>query len=719
MKKSKAAVILAVILAAFVGLAYYASIILSSTGIGEDMSIPLGLDLSGGVSITYQVVDENPSAEDMSDTIYKLQKRVDSYSTEASVYQVGDDRITVEIPGVQDANEILEDLGNPGSLEFQMPDGSVFMTGDMVEDAQGATATDRYGNKQYIVSLKLTDEGAKIFGEVTSENIGKNLPIVYDGETISYPQVQSAITGGEAQITGMSSFEEADNLATQIRIGSLSLQLSELESSVVGAQLGSQAIASSLKAGAIGLAIVMVFMIVMYAVPGIAASLALAIYTTLVIATLYLFDITLTLPGIAGIILGIGMAVDANVIVFARIREEIATGKSVQTSMKIGFQKAMSAILDGNITTLIASVVLMALGSGTVKGFAYTLMISIILSLFTAMVVTRYILYSLYALGLKSEKLYGRAKERKSIDFIGKKAVFFTISGIIIAAGLISMGVHSATEGKALNYGLDFMGGTSTTADFGKDMTIEDIENDIVPYVEKVTGDSDVQATKVEGTTQVTIKTRTLSLDERQELEDTLAENCDVDASTITSQSISSTISGEMRSDALKAVIVSCIFMLLYIWFRFKDIRFAASAILALVHDVLVVITVYALVRISVGSTFIACVLTIVGYSINDTIVIFDRIRENLALKTGKQTAEELREVANKSLTQTLSRSINTSITTFIMVVMLYILGVASIRDFSLPLMAGLVCGAYSSICIATELWYVMKVHFGKNKATK
>ena len=510
MKKSKAAVILAVILAAFVGLAYYASIILSSTGIGEDMSIPLGLDLSGGVSITYQVVDENPSAEDMSDTIYKLQKRVDSYSTEASVYQVGDDRITVEIPGVQDANEILEDLGNPGSLEFQMPDGSVFMTGDMVEDAQGATATDRYGNKQYIVSLKLTDEGAKIFGEVTSENIGKNLPIVYDGETISYPQVQSAITGGEAQITGMSSFEEADNLATQIRIGSLSLQLSELESSVVGAQLGSQAISTSLKAGAIGLAIVMVFMIIMYAVPGIAASLALAIYTTLVIATLYLFEITLTLPGIAGIILGIGMAVDANVIVFARVREEIATGKSVQTSMKIGFQKAMSAILDGNITTLIASVVLMALGSGTVKGFAYTLMIGIILSLFTAMVVTRYILYSLYALGLKSEKLYGRAKERKSIDFIGKKAVFFTISGIIIAAGLISMGVHSATEGKALNYGLDFMGGTSTTADFGKDMTIEDIENDIVPYVEKVTGDSDVQATKVEGTTQVTIKTRTL-----------------------------------------------------------------------------------------------------------------------------------------------------------------------------------------------------------------
>ncbi len=707
---------MAFILAALVGLGYYASIILSSTGVGETMSIPLGLDLSGGVSITYQVMDENPSAEDMNDTIYKLQKRVESYSTEATVYQVGDDRITVEIPGVQDANQILEDLGNPGSLEFQLPDGSVFMTGDMVEDAQAATTTDKYGNKAYIVSLKLNDEGAKVFGEVTSENIGNRLPIVYDGETISYPEVQSAITGGEAQITGMSTFEQADTLATQIRIGSLSLQLSELESSVVGAQLGSQAIESSLKAGAIGLVIVMVFMIVMYAVPGIAASLALAIYTTLVIATLYLFEITLTLPGIAGIILGIGMAVDANVIVFSRIREEIATGKSVQTSMKIGFQKAMSAILDGNITTLIAAVVLMALGSGTVKGFAYTLMIGIILSMFTAMVITRWILYSMYALGLKNEKFYGRAKERKSINFIGKKAIFFALSGIVIAAGLIGMGVHKSSEGKALNYGLDFMGGTSTTADFGKEMTIEDIEKDIVPYVEEITGDSDVQANKVEGTTQVTIKTRTLSLDERQQLETVLTDNFAIDASTITSQSISSTISGEMRTDALKAVIVACIFMLLYIWFRFKDIRFATSAILALVHDVLVVLTVYALLRISVGNTFIACMLTIIGYSVNDTIVIFDRIRENMAGMASKQTPEVLAEVANRSLTQTLSRSINTSITTFIMVVMLYILGVSSIREFALPLMAGLICGAYSSICIATELWYVMKVHLGKKK---
>ena len=457
MKKSKAIVILIVILGALAGLAYYASIILSSTGIGEEMSIPLGLDLSGGVSITYQVVDDNPSAEDMSDTIYKLQKRVEGYSTEASVYQVGDDRITVEIPGVSDANAILEDLGNPGSLEFQLPDGTVYMTGDQVADAQAGTTTDSYGNKQYVVQLKLTDDGAKLFADATTDNVGNYLPIVYDGETISYPQVKEAITGGTAQISGMKTYEDAETLATQIRIGSLSLKLQELESSVVGAQLGSQAISSSLKAAAIGLVIVMIFMIVMYQIPGLAAAIALAIYTCLVIATLYLFEITLTLPGIAGIILSIGMAVDANVIIFARIREEIATGKTVNSSMKIGFKKAMSAILDGNITTIIAALVLIALGSGTVKGFAYTLMIGIVLSMFTALVVTRWILYSFYAIGIRDEKFYGRAKERRTLNFLGKRGVFFTVSLAMIAAGFIGMGVHAAKGSGALNYGLDFV----------------------------------------------------------------------------------------------------------------------------------------------------------------------------------------------------------------------------------------------------------------------
>ncbi len=712
--KGRGAAMLMVIALILGGLAYYASIILSSTGIGKDMSIKLGLDLAGGVSITYEVEEDDFTSEEVSDTIYKLQKRIESYSTEAVVYREGEDRITVEIPGVTDANAILEELGKPGSLEFQTPEGEAFLTGDMIEDAQPGSYKNEMGNNEFVVDLTFTAEGAQKFGEGTSANVGKTLPIVYDGEVISNPEVQSAITGGTAQITKIGSFEEAEILASNIRIGSLSLHLSELRSNVVGAQLGNDAISSSLKAAAIGLGIVMVFMMIVYFIPGVAASIALAIYTCLVIATLYLFEITLTLPGIAGIILSIGMAVDANVIIFARIREEIAGGKPVGSAMDTGFKKALSAIIDGNVTTLIAAAVLGVFGSGTVKGFASTLAIGIILSMFTALVITRLILNSLYAVGLKDQKYFGKGKVLKTLHLIERKAVLFGISIVIIVAGFVAMGVYGS-NGNALNYSLDFIGGTSTTIPFEKDYTIKEIESDMVPLVEGVTGDSDIQTTQVQGTNQIIFKTRTLSLDEREALNQAFIDKYKVDEKEIQSESISSAVSSEMRADAVKAVLIAVVCMLIYIWFRFSDARFAVSAILALGHDVLVVLTCYAVMRISVGSTFIACMLTIIGYSINDTIVIFDRIRENIRLKKVTDSAS-LREIANESLTQTLSRSINTSITTFIMVFMLWLLGVATIRDFSLPLMVGLISGSYSSICVATQLWYVFKRKIGKHK---
>lgn len=712
--KGQGCAMLLVIVLILGGLAYYASIILSSTGIGEDMSIKLGLDLAGGVSITYQVDEDDFTDEEVSDTIYKLQQRVEAYSTEAVVYREGDDRITVEIPGVTDANAILEELGKPGSLEFQTPDGEAFLTGDMIEDAQAGSYSNDMGNNEFVVDLTFTSEGAEIFGEVTSANVGKTLPIVYDGEVISSPEVQQAITGGTAQITKIGSFEEAEILASNIRIGSLSLQLSELRSNVVGAQLGSDAISSSLKAAAIGLIIVMLFMMIVYFVPGVAASVALAIYTCLVIATLYLFEITLTLPGIAGIILSIGMAVDANVIIFARIREEISSGKSVGSSINMGFKKALSAIVDGNVTTLIAAAVLYLFGSGSVKGFASTLAIGIILSMFTALVITRLILNALFALGLQDVKYFGKGKVLNTLHLVEKRMILFGISIVIIAAGFISMGVYGS-NGNALNYSLDFIGGTSTTVPFEKDYTIEEIDSELVPLVEGVTGDSDVQTTQVQGTNQIIFKTRTLSLDEREALNKVFVDNYKVNEDEIQSESISSAISSEMRADAVKAVLIAVVCMLIYIWFRFSDARFAVSAIAALGHDVLVVLTCYAVMRISVGSTFIACMLTIIGYSINDTIVIFDRIRENMKLKKVKD-ADALCEVANDSLTQTLSRSINTSITTFIMVFILWLLGVATIRDFSLPLMVGLISGSYSSICVAAQLWFVFKRKIGKNK---
>ncbi len=707
MKKNRGILVLVLTVIVLGFLSYTTMIGWGPTGTGAAKNINLGLDLSGGVSITYQTTDKNPSGEDMDDTIYKLQKRVEQYSTEAQVYQEGDNRINVEIPGVTDANEILEDLGKPGSLVFQDSEGNTVLEGSDVASAEGQVAQDQTSkNNEYIVSLTFTEEGADKFAEVTSANVGKQISIVYDGEVISAPTVQEAITGGKCQIDGMSSIEEAKELASFIRIGGLKLELTELRSSVVAAQLGVDAIKTSLQAGAIGLIIVMLFMIFVYRVPGLVASIALLVYTTLILITLNAFDITLTLPGIAGIILGIGMAVDANVIIYARIQEEIAAGVTVKNAIKAGFQKAFSAIFDGNITTLIAAFVLMWLGSGSVKGFAYTLALGIVMSMFSALVVSRYVMRAFYAIGVQDEKFYGKAKERKTINFVGHKKIFFVISIICILAGPVAMGVFHGSQGKALNFSLDFMGGTATTVMFNENMSMEEVDDKVVPVVEDITGDANVQATKVVDTNQVVIKTRELSLDERQELNAAMVEKFDVDEDLITAESISSTVSSEMQRDAIMAVIVATFFMLIYIWFRFKDIRFAGSAVLALLHDVLVVLAFYAIARTSVGNTFIACMLTIVGYSINATIVIFDRIRENMQTKKRKQ---DLAEIVNVSVTQTLTRSIYTSFTTFVMVLLLFILGVSSIREFALPLMVGIICGAYSSVCITGSLWYVMK----------
>lgn len=729
----------------------------SAVGWGNDhtgaaKNIKLGLDLAGGVSITYQVKDENPSESEMKDTIYKLQKRVEQYSTESSVYQEGDDRINIEIPGVSNANEILDELGQPGSLyfiaqtgsdgtpnyeqvnstgdaakDYQLKksleeleaDGSLVLTGSDVKSAKAETMENQTTKaKENIVSLVFTKDGTKKFADATTKafEAQESIGIYYDGSFVSVPNVNNAIENGEAQITGSMSFEEADALASTIRIGGLKLELEELRSNVVGAQLGEQAISTSLKAGAIGLAIVFLFMIFVYYLPGLASGLALLIYTELVIVILNAFNVTLTLPGIAGIILGIGMAVDANVIIFARVKEEMERGKSVRNALKTGFQKAMSAIVDGNVTTLIAAAVLWVKGSGTVKGFAQTLAIGIIVSMFTALVITRMIIYAFYAVGLRSEKLYyrPRKKERTTIPFLAKRKLFIGISLVVIIAGVAFMGVNASRGKGAFAYSLEFQGGTSTNVTFNKDYSIDEIDKEIVPILEEVTGDANVQTQKVAGTNQVIIKTVTLDLAKREALNKALVDNFGVDESKITAENISSTVSNEMRQDAIIAVIVATICMLLYIWFRFKDIRFATSAVTALLHDVLVVLTFYAIARIAVGNTFIACMLTIVGYSINATIVIFDRIREELRLKT-KTT--DLEEVVNKSITCTLTRSIYTSLTTFVMVAVLFVMGVSSIKEFAAPLMVGIICGAYSSVCITGALWYIMKTKIGKKTA--
>lgn len=747
MSKVKSIIVLFLTVALIGGLGFIAVFGVGENKTGAASKIKRGLDLEGGVSITFGVVGETPAATDLNDTVFKLKQRVDRIDTEAQVYPEGNDRINVEIPGADNAEEILEELGRPGSLYFIrhyapdnttsnysydsasgmyvlardldeiIADGSAILSGTDVKSATARTSKNDYSQVEYVVELVFTPEGAKIFAEETTaayERGRDSIAIYYDGELISVPNVQNPITSGTGIISGQASMEEAEKLASNIRIGGLSLELEELQSKVVGAQLGMDAIDTSVKAGIIGLIIVMIFMIAVYWIPGVASALALAIYTILVLLTMNAFELTLTLPGIAGIILSIGMAVDANVIIFARIREELGTGKTVRSAIDIGFKKALSAILDGNITTLIAAFVLIWFGTGSVKGFAITLAIGIVLSMFTALVITRLILKALYGIGLRSEKLYGATKEHKTVDFLKRKALFFSVSAALIVAGIVGMIAFKAQGKGSLNYGLEFAGGTTITVPMNEEYTLERVNKEIVPEVEKVIGSGDIQTQTVKGTTDVIIKTRTLNSDERTELETVLRDTFDIpEDKEIGQDTIGATISNEMRRNAVISVAIATLCMLLYIFIRFRDFRFATSAVVALLHDVLVVLAFYALFRVSVGNTFIACMLTIVGYSINATIVIFDRIRENMKSMTKK---DDLKEVVNKSITQTLTRSIYTSFTTFVMVLVLFIMGVNSIRLFALPLMVGIVCGAYSSVCITGALWYVMKKRIGAGK---
>lgn len=737
---------LLIILLLVIGITYIDFKGVDPQGTGSASEIHLGLDLAGGVSITYQVVgDEEPDATDMSDTIAKLQKRVEGYSTEAIVYQEGEDRICIEIPGVSDANQILQELGRPGALYFinqtndagelnytaemmqsnegygyayvlkksipqLLEEGSILVQGTDVKDAKAGTLQDSMGNSMHAVSLTMTEEGARKFAQATERASKKqeSLAIYYDGEIISAPSVNETIPDGNAQISPMESYETAERLASTIRIGGLKLELEELHSKVVGAQLGVEAIDTSLIAGAIGLLLVIIFMCVIYRIPGVAASIALLFYVASTIWLLNGFDMTLTLSGIAGIILSIGMAVDANVIIFERIREEIGAGESVRTAIKTGFEKALSAIIDGNITTLIAAVVLLVLGPGSVKGFAQTLALGIALSMFTAVVITKYLLYALYDMGITDKKWYGATKEKKTLDVLSKKGLFFGIAGAVILAGVITIGIYKVNSGDGLNYSLEFKGGTATTVAFEEAKTLEDVNSDVLPLIEDVV-DGAVQIQTIQGSNEVIFKTNTLEAEDREALNQMFLDEFGLEESKITSETISSTISSEMKSDTIIAVLVAIVCMLIYIRIRFSDIRFGFSSVLALVHDVLVVIGFYAITRVSVGNTFVACILTIVGYSINATIVIFDRIRENIAQMKKK---DDLKDVVNVSILQTMTRSIYTSITTLIMVVCLYLFGVTSIREFALPLMVGILCGGFSSVCLAGPFWFLLTKKF-------
>ena len=727
MKKTKRNAVLVIIAFLLVlGVAIYTAIF-GVADRGKVEYIKLGLDLKGGLSVTYEIQEDDYSDKDLEDTKYKIEKRVEAYTNEYSVYEDGDKKITAEIPGVTNADEILEALNIEGKLEFLDPDNytkwsqgqeyEAALTGD---DIKNATAGIDSGNgNDNVVQLVFTDAGAQKFADVTSANVGKIVYIIYDNKVVSAPTVQSAITGGSAEINKIGSYEEAEQLATTIRIGALPLTLKQVRSNIVGATLGSDAISTSLKAGAIGIALVFLIMIIVFRIPGLVASFALAFYTILDLLVLNLFNVTLTLPGIAGVILSVGMAVDANVIIFTRIKEELADGKSVKQAVKGGFHNALSAIIDGNVTTLIAALVLGIFGTGTIKGFAITLAIGVVLSVFTALAVSQSLLTALVNLGVTDAKYFGVAREPKKTNFV--KAGKFCMLGslIVIIACFCMMPVNNKSKGSPLNFSVEFAGGTSLTVGFDKEYSLSEAEKDIVPVIAEAAGigEAGISVQTVSGTNEIVFKMPELSDDgtddsQMSKVRSALTDKLGADVKE--ANVISGSVSSEMSKNAIFSVILAAILMLIYIAIRFHDVKFGASAVIALLHDVAMVFCLYIILRLTVGNTCIACLLTIVGYSINATIIIFDRVRENIGVMKPKKAT--YKDIVNLSINQTFSRTIYTSLTTFVTIFVLYIMGVASIKEFALTLMAGVVIGAYSSVCITGPLWYYMKTKLGKTE---
>ncbi len=675
-------------------------------------TLKYGLDINGGVYVVMEAqTDETGDElkELMEQTRAVLDNRVNQMGVaEASVTIEGTNRIRVEMPGVEDADEAIQAIGKTAQLYFILADGSVVLDGSHVKDAQVAT-----DGSYYKILLEFDSEGASLFEEGTRKAYNQEvtptidglsaneIAIVLDDEIVVNPRVQSVISGGSCEMTGNYSKEEATMTAALIRGGALPVELVEVQSSVQAATVGADALDKSIVAGAIGLAIVFFIMIIFYGMLGFIADIALLLYVIMFLWSMVAFNVVLTLPGIAALILSIGMAVDANVIIFARIKEEICAGKSIRVAVDAGFKNALSTVLDAQITTLIAAVVLYEVGTTSVKGFALTLMIGIIISIFTAVVITQ-LFISLLANSEKfaKNKYFGVNEDgtpkqvlNKTFSFIKHRKIFYIVSVTIIVVGLLWSVIFG------MNYGIDFTGGTTFQIELGKQVAIEDVEKTLEEY------ELDPQIIYAgEGNTQVIIKTiESLDNSQRNEIIATLEEAYGItDESILASEQFGPSVGDELKVNALKAIIIASIGMLIYIIFRFKSWKYGFSAVAGVVHDVLIVIAFYAIFGFTVNNPFIAAILTLVGYSINDTIVIFDRIRENKTINPRESSEINI----DRSINQTLNRTIMTSLTTLVVMIPLCIMVSSSIREFIIPLMVGVIVGCASSIFICSPLYY-------------
>jgi SecD/SecF fusion protein len=585
-------------------------------------------------------------------------------------------------------------------------DGFAPLEGDVITDAR--KSADPLGNPE--VTMAMNAEGAKTWKNLTKENIGKSIAIVLDNLVYSAPNVQSEISGGRSSISGRFTVEESEDLANVLKAGKLPAPARIIEEAVVGPSLGQEAIDAGLRSFMFALIIILAYMMFYYAKAGVASNLALIANLFFVMGVLASISATLTLPGIAGIVLTIGMSVDANVLIYERIREELTQGKGIKLAIADGYKNAYSSIIDANITTLLTGIVLLVFGSGPIKGFATTLIIGILTSLFSAIFITRLIME--WYLERKSDvtfstKLTEGAFKNMNFSFVGKRKMFYVISGIIIIAGLGSF----MTRG--FDQGVDFTGGRTYQVRFENQADINAIRTELADaFIE----DNLKQAPEVKifgSSNQVKITTKFMidNLDENSEeiVETALRAGLDKIGSSyeiMSSQKVGPTIADDLKSDAMLSIIFALLIIFLYILFRFRKWQFGLGALVAMIHDVLIVLSIFSLFygilpfSLEIDQAFIAAILTVVGYSINDTVVVFDRVREYLE----NHKKKSVKDIMDGALNSTISRTINTSLSTFFVLLMIFIFGGEVIRGFVFALMIGIVVGTYSSLCIASPL---------------
>ena len=705
------------IFSVFVIIAVVVLWVISITGTPKTESIKeamkYGLDINGGVYVELEAnttgLSEKRTNEVMQQTKEVMEKRVNAMGvSEATVSIEGKNRLRIEMPGVKDAEEAIAQIGRTAKLRFTTADGKEYLTGEGVKTA--GSAMDEQ-NGRYKITITFTKEGQQAFAEATekaysgtvTDSLGVDptaIVIWLDDEVLTAPTVHEKIDSNSCEITRNGGFtqEEASTTAALIRGGALPVELHEASSSVQSASIGAQALTKSVKAGIIGMGLIFLLMVIVYGGLGFIADICLALYVLVLLWTMAKLGAVMTLPGIAGIILGIGMAVDSNVIIFSRIREEIASGRRIAAAADEGYHSAIRAVFDSQITTFIATVILYEFGSASVKGFALTLMLSIIISIMTAVFIAQIMISALSTSKLASYKMFGCKEDgkprqviKKKFDFVSKRKIFYAISACIIVIGLLFTGV------KGLDYGIDFSGGTMIQVDPEKKVTVTQMQETLKPY--------NLDANIVyagDNNSELIIKTKKpLTNEERSNIVSSIEEDYGK-TKVIASEEFGPTMSGEIKSNAIKSILLAAIGMLIYIIIRFRKWQYGVAAVSGLAHDVLILISMYALFRFTVNNPFIAAVLTIVGYSINDTIVIFDRIRENTKLHPGM----DLKELLNMSINQMIGRSFMTSLTTIIAIIPLILMVSAQLAIFVIPLMIGIIAGTYSSIFICTPIYY-------------